>query len=70
VIPSLVITSILTTTLIEILITDVDNKCLLQPSANDQCSFERLCKALSWLQYEPKHVADVVCSHQYLTYCV
>jgi hypothetical protein len=33
VIPSLVITNILTTTLIEILITDVDNKCLLHPSA-------------------------------------
>jgi hypothetical protein len=33
VIPSLVISSILTTTLIDILITDVDNKCLLHPSA-------------------------------------
>jgi hypothetical protein len=33
VIPGLVITSILTTTRIESLITDIDNKCLLHPSA-------------------------------------
>jgi hypothetical protein len=40
------------------------------PKCSDQCSFERLRKAWRWLQYEPKHVADVVCSHQYLTFCV
>jgi hypothetical protein len=27
-------------------------------------------KAWRWLQYEPKHVADVVCSYQHLTCCV
>jgi hypothetical protein len=34
---------------------------------SDQCSFQCLHKAWSWLQYEPKHVADVVCSYQNLT---
>jgi hypothetical protein len=37
---------------------------------SNQCLFERLCKAWRRLQYEPKHVADAVCSYQYLTCCV
>jgi hypothetical protein len=37
---------------------------------SDQCSFKRLRKAWRWLHCEPKHVADVMCFHQYFTYCV
>jgi hypothetical protein len=40
------------------------------PKCSDQCSFECFLKAWRWLKCEPKHVADVVCSYQYSTFCV
>jgi hypothetical protein len=42
----------------------------LTSKCSDQCLFECLRKAWRWLQYELKHVADVVCCQQYLTCCV
>jgi hypothetical protein len=40
------------------------------PKCSNQRSFERLREAWRWLQCEPKYVADVVCSYQYLRCCI
>jgi hypothetical protein len=66
VIPSLVITSILTT----ISNQDFNIRRRQNTQVQRSISFELLRKAWRWRQYEPKRVADVLCSYQYLTCCV